>query len=208
MKYLIAHNNCEKVKDYITIFNKQNIDYDITLSVSDTNQYDGLIIPGGNDVTPSLYNQKVHPSVVEYDEEFDKQQLAIVDKFVREDKKIMGICRGLQLLNVYFKGDLIQDINSLIAHRNSSNYFSSHSIENSDYMLKLYGKFCTVNSFHHQAINRLADDLVMVSISNDGIIEAVKHKNKKIIAVQFHPEVKSKENEIDGLKLFDFFKGL
>ncbi len=75
-------------------------------------------------------------------------------------------------------------------------------------MKELYGTSCQVNSLHHQAIDQLADGFIVVSRSDDGIIEAIRHKDYPIIAVQFHPEMPVEQHEINGRYLFEYFKQL
>jgi putative glutamine amidotransferase len=160
-----------------------------------TVKIDGLVLPGGSDVNPRRYSRL--PSFMSYRpnsylELFDKE---ILPGLISKDFPIFGICRGLQTLNVHFGGSLHQHL-----------FFHPYSKNNQDLVHELTfisptktggeptGEDCKVNSFHHQAISRLAKDLEVLAISNTGtiygysIIEAVRHLSLPIVAVQWHPE--------------------
>lgn len=209
MKILIAHNDFQKVKNYCKVADYYNIKWDLYNPNTNLESYDGLLLPGGYDIDPSLYGEAPDETVTKFDKEFDQLQLNILDYFVQNKKPVIGICKGLQIINVYFGGTLIQDIKSNIKHRNADFNDSYHLVNNSDYMEELYGKESLINSMHHQAIKKIGNGLIAVSHSDDQIIEAVRHQSLPIYAVQWHPERTvfdfKKENLVDGFKLFDFF---
>ncbi|MCS7245612.1 MAG: gamma-glutamyl-gamma-aminobutyrate hydrolase family protein [candidate division WOR-3 bacterium] len=171
-------------------------------------KYKGLILIGGEDVHPKFYNEENLYS--EIDEERDIIEFEILDKFVNYQRMVFGICRGLQVINVFFKGSLYQDIpkqlNSYI-HKyyedktpkqvevfNNDTYHKVKIISENPFFKEI--EFI-VNSRHHQAIKDLAKDFYAFAISEDGIIEAIAHKKLLIFAVQWHPErVKSEYNKI------------
>lgn len=142
---------------------------------------DVFVLPGGEDIysgdyeeVPDYYSGR--PSTqLEY---FDNN---ILPEAIASGKKIIGICRGLQAINVYFGGTLNQH---MYWHKRSS--FSRdelvHKVKFSD------GKEVKVNSLHHQGIKRLGDNLNILATSEDGVIEAIKHNRYPIFAVQWHPE--------------------
>lgn len=150
---------------------------------------DAVLLPGGGDVNPHLYHEINHKTV--FDEKMDSFEFSVISLAISLNTAILGICRGLQVINVYFKGTLHQDI---LNHHNEL-----HQIKNSDLSIYRKKEFI-VNSYHHQAINKLAPGFVPFLISQDGIVEGIVDKKRKILAVQYHPEM-SKD-----LVLLKYFK--
>ncbi len=209
MKILIAHNDYNDVKNYCAVLEHYNYMWELYHQQIKPQNFDCLLLPGGYDVDPALYGQIPDKSVTLFDKSFDLMQLELLDHFVKSKKPVIGICKGLQIINTYFKGTLIQDIKTNIAHCNPDFSDRYHSVINSDYMFDLYGKTGTVNSQHHQAIDKIGNDLIAVSRSADNIIEAIRHSTLPIYAVQWHPERTvlnfQKEGVVDGFKFFDYF---
>jgi putative glutamine amidotransferase len=152
---------------------------------------DGICLPGGYDVDPSYYHQpNLHSELIEA--QIDQLDLDVIE--IAQEKKIpiFGICRGLQIINVALGGSLIQDIPKDILDHNISfknkTKDSGHfvSIVKESKLHSLFKEEIEVNSYHHQAIDRLADGLTICAVSSDGIIEAIEGEN--ILAVQWHPE--------------------
>lgn len=152
---------------------------------------DGICLPGGYDVDPSYYHQpnlKSEP----IEAEIDQLDLDVIEIAQEKEIPILGICRGLQIINVALGGSLIQDIPQNIIDHNVSfkNKTKNHghlvSIVKESKLHSIFGDETEVNSYHHQAIDRLADGLTVCAVSSDGIIEAVEGEN--ILAVQWHPE--------------------
>ncbi len=171
--------------------------------------YDGLLVCGGNDVSPSYYGEEINGSV-NIDEPRDKHELTIVNKFIEAKKSIMGICRGLQLLNVALGGSLIQDIDSKDIHKSTENGDRIHSVNatQGNIFYELYGGSFAVNSAHHQAIKDLGNGFIPCVRKGD-LIEAIVHKSLPIIAVQWHPERLHLLNNVsDGTLLFKHFLSL
>ncbi|GED67156.1 gamma-glutamyl-gamma-aminobutyrate hydrolase [Brevibacillus reuszeri] len=175
---------------------------------------DGLMFIGGSDVSPSLYGQPYKKGLGHIDPARDKFELKLLDKAVKRNLPLFGICRGLQLLNVYFGGTLVQDIErGYPTEINHAGFFApksniAHKVKLSEeHMLyPCFGKEeLAVNSFHHQMIDKLGDGLEAAAISEDGIIEAIVHKQYPfLVAVQWHPEMMF-ETEQEQLKLFQLF---
>ena len=146
---------------------------------------DLLLLPGGGDVHPRFYGQQINGST-DIDAARDGRELALVDEFLRAGKPVVGICRGLQLLNVYFGGTLRQHIEG---HSQIDGVDRLHAINTAPGLLReLYGTRCTVNSAHHQAIWRLGTGLQVFACAEDGTVEAVGHRTLPVFAVQWHPE--------------------
>lgn len=156
--------------------------------------FDGLVIPGGLDVDPFRYHQPNSDSTV-VSMEIDDLDIQATKIALDHNIEILGICRGLQVINVALGGTLLQDIekakpdalNHSFSTQNKA-HMNGHRIyidENSK-LYDLLGSEIEVNSYHHQAIDQLADGLMSVASSYDGIIEAVE--SKRLMAVQWHPE--------------------
>jgi putative glutamine amidotransferase len=150
-----------------------------------TYKLDGLVLPGGSDVNPRRYgalfsfmSYKPNPFLEYFDTEILPFYLS------QNNFPIFGICRGLQTLNVCFGGSLYQHIRR---HPGSaSKEHLAHEVSAVDEKGN-WGKF-GVNSFHHQAIKKLSEELNAIAYSHDRYVEGIYHKSKSIAAVQWHPE--------------------
>ncbi len=141
--------------------------------------FDALILAGGGDMDPSEFSER---DIGSYDIDIprDKAELALIRRCVAENKPILGICRGHQVVNIAFGGmTMLGD---------------------------LYGEEMLVNSSHHQANRKLGQGFYAVAWDSVGVIEAMQHGTLPIWTVQFHPEQMTGEHgEPDGQKIFDFF---
>ena len=179
--------------------------------------YDGLLIPGGWDIDPRRYGQSDHGECILIMEEMDDLQLAILDDFIRRGKPVLGICRGLQLINVYFGGTLIQHLPTSFRHFRPldtpvDKRHGCHAQPGS-WLEKLYGREFIHNSSHHQAVDRLAPELVIDSVClEDGVVEALHHETLPVYGVQWHPERMclrfASQDMVNGLHVLRFFSGL
>ena len=173
-------------------------------------EYDALILCGGNDISPSYYNEEMCGSR-EIDNMRDTAEFELADKFIKAGKPVMGICRGHQLLNVYFGGSLYQDIENVRTHRSGTETVACHIISAVDNSIlhSLYGKEFMVNSIHHQAVKKLGDGLVVTAVAEDGTVEAFEHTKLPVLGVQWHPErmcfENKNENTVDGAKIIEYF---
>lgn len=158
---------------------------------------DGFLFTGGADVEPEYYGEEKKDTCGETEPSRDKLEFAVLKKVLEKNKPILGICRGLQLINVAMGGTLYQDIpterRSDIRHvQTEDKYAPSHPIlvERDTPLSHLVGKgIMTGNSFHHQAIKTLASGLKVMAKSHDGMIEGVYAPHKKYLyAYQWHPE--------------------
>ena len=158
---------------------------------------DGLLVPGGIDVSPLLYGQDPIQAVTFTQEAQDRFELALIREAVAQGKPILAVCRGAQLVNVALGGTLYQDIHeqagATICHRQDSRIPSecTHTISTVPGTLfeRLMNGQTAVNSFHHQAVRDLAPGLVAAAWSADGILEAFESPTRPILGVQFHPEL-------------------
>ena len=174
----------------------------------------GLVLTGGEDVDPARYGEKRHEKVRSINAARDATEAALIEEAKARGKPVLAICRGIQILNVALGGTLVQDIPSQldtrIAHDEDSPRNSrSHeiSIEPGSLIAKAVGtERCTVNSFHHQSVKRVADGLRVTARSADGVIEGLESANDWwVMAVQWHPEEMTDSPEPWDRGLFNAF---
>ena len=158
---------------------------------------DGILMTGGHDVNPKMYGETAKDACGTPSDERDLMEKAIFNMALEADKPVLGICRGIQLMNVLLGGTLYQDLpteyESSIEHHMSAPYDrEEHKVEilPGNILAKIYGAGTHgVNSYHHQAIKELASKAEVMAISEDGLIEGIFVPGKKFIcAVQWHPE--------------------
>lgn len=158
------------------------------LSLSELCNCDALILPGGGDITPGFYGQGMHGSR-SVDTELDLLQIQALEFFIRTGKPVLGICKGMQLINVYFGGTLIQDLPNSENHQISEGDLLHKAYITQDCVLsQIFGKEFIINSNHHQAVDKLGRHLKPVQYSEDGVLEAFVHDKLPILGVQWHPE--------------------
>ena len=179
-----------------------------------SDEYDGLILCGGSDIDPKYYGEDITESV-NIDEKRDKAELELFKKFFEMKKPILGICRGCQLINVALGGSLHQNLLNADKHSSFSDYDLIHEVrvKEKNFLSEIYGEEFYVNSFHHQAIKEHGKDIDVIATACDGVtVEAIKHRDLPIFAVQWHPErmcfEKKREDTVDGSKIIEFFIGL
>lgn len=166
------------------------------------NIVDALVLSGGSDISPTLYNEE--PKDIRWSGvlERDHFELALLKHAKKRNIPVLGICRGFQLINIAYGGSLIQDIPSMrensFEHRNQEKYEKlTHglTILKDSFLYDVIGEEkITVNSVHHQGIKELGKNLDVMAYSDDGLIEAVKANDADfVVAVQWHPEWQSDE---------------
>lgn len=157
----------------------------------------GLIIAGRDrDIHPKYYGKEPDENIEYPEDDYeDELDFRLIEVFNKLNKPILGVCSGLQSLNVFFGGTLKQHIEN----HTSENGLIKHNItvEKNSFLYSLYGEKSLVNTIHHQAINKVADGFKVTAIAEDGIIEAIE--NGKLIGIQWHPEV---DLEFDTFRKF------
>lgn len=168
-------------------------------------QCDAILLSGGEDVDPYFYGQDPNQKLGSTIPLRDKVELKVIECALERNIPILAICRGIQILNVALGGTLIQDIptqrkdsiqHSQVVDRSWDTHWV-HIEKESKLASILEHTKVRVNSLHHQAIDVVAEDLVIVARSADGIVEAVEHKNygNFLVGVQWHPESMSATDE-------------
>ncbi|HNR29429.1 MAG TPA: gamma-glutamyl-gamma-aminobutyrate hydrolase family protein [Candidatus Hydrogenedentes bacterium] len=173
---------------------------------------DGVLLPGGIDVDPKFYGEDRHDKLEETDAALDELEFTALDYAIERGLPVLGICRGHQVMNVHFGGSLTQDIpshfegNPPVAHRFplSSKERREHPIviEEGTVLHEVFGVTrLVVNTYHHQAVKRLADGFVVSARTEDGLVEAIERREPPfMLGVQFHPErLRAKDARFDAL---------
>lgn len=156
---------------------------------------DGLILTGGEDPAPHLYGEEPMQKLGEVDYDRDLAELDLIRLAVERKKPILGICRGVQILNVACGGTLIQDIPSQVPGafqhaQKGSRQYGAHKVKLSPgFVADALGVTeILVNTFHHQAVKDVAPGFKVTAVSADGVIEAIESEDGLHIGVQWHPE--------------------
>ncbi|WP_339064673.1 gamma-glutamyl-gamma-aminobutyrate hydrolase family protein [Fusobacterium animalis] len=165
--------------------------------ISQAQLIDGLILSGGHDISPYNYGQEPSQKIGETFPERDTYEIILLEESKKRNIPILGICRGFQLINVAAGGTLYQDLSlipgNILKHNQVSNpTLKTHKVEikENSFISSIFGKETMVNSFHHQVINKVANDFIVVAKASDGVVEAIEHKTYKfLVAVQWHPEM-------------------
>lgn len=172
-----------------------NAGFDTTFD--DYNTSDALCLCGGGDISPCLYGA-VNRNSFNIDLERDIKESFYLRKFLDSNKPIIAVCRGLQVVNVYFGGTLEQNV---FGHSQINGEDVFHRVKLFGFLSEIYGDTALVNSAHHQTVSEVGEGLFVTAIGEDGVIEGLSRKN--LIAFQFHPERLSRN--IDGSKIFSRF---
>ncbi|MDD6024940.1 MAG: gamma-glutamyl-gamma-aminobutyrate hydrolase family protein [Oscillospiraceae bacterium] len=173
---------------------------------------DGLILPGGGDVDPQLYGQE-NWGCKHIDYALDRVQLEVCQRFVELKKPILGICKGHQIINICFGGTLCQDIPEEPRHGwNQGDRVHETTAREDSWLARIYGTEFSVNSCHHQAIDRLGKGLRLIQTASDGVPEGIIHEELPIVGVQWHPErmcgAHLRSDAVDGIHVFAHFRDM
>ncbi|ALJ21071.1 gamma-glutamyl-gamma-aminobutyrate hydrolase family protein [Microbacterium sp. No. 7] len=161
--------------------------------------FDGLVLPGGGDVDPARYGGDTSAPCYDVNPAQDALDLAIVDEAMRRGIPVLGVCRGLQVLNVACGGSLVEHLpHTDVRHTplkadDDGLRWAWHPVDlaaGSRLVAHAGASAIEVASGHHQAVRRVGDGLVVTATAADGVIEAVEHPTAPVLAVQWHPEAK------------------
>lgn len=198
----------QDTQNYETALNRLEISHQTTLDPEEASSASHLLLPGGGDIAPILFGQTDHGSR-QIDTELDILQLKALSLFVELKKPVLGICKGLQIINIYFGGNIIQHIDTADRHKwtgkDQKHYVYHSTLNRSDFFYELYGNSTLVNSAHHQAVDHLGDGLICACRADDNVIEGLFHISLPLFAVQWHPE---RIWEQGGESLFRYFISL
>jgi putative glutamine amidotransferase len=151
---------------------------------------DGLLLSGGTDLQPSLYGAEPDPDLHLPEPERDRAELGLVDVAIDDGIPVLGICRGLQVLNVWGGGSLHQHVpEHALYDIPPHDRVDALELEPGSRLYDMYGPHHVVNSLHHQTVDRVADGWSVVARSGDGTVEALEWPGHDVIAVQWHPEL-------------------
>lgn len=175
---------------------------------------DGVVMTGGEDVAPGFYGELPLPEMGDVNAPRDTFDLMLTRMSAREGKPILGICRGVQVINVAFGGTLWQDIPSQIPqspvqHRskNDENPFHNVYIKEGSRLAALTQTGSTrINTFHHQAVKDVAEGFMVTAMAPDSVVEAIEcfEMGYRIIGVQFHPEKMYATGDLRFQPLFEW----
>lgn len=196
--------------NYEHFLDRHQVDHLTSLSISDLSGCQRLLFPGGGDITPAFFGQRDHGSR-SIDTELDILQLQALDYGIHSGLPILGICKGMQLINVGLGGSIIQDLPTADRHRylEADQYHLCVNLPGSC-LQQLYGDTMLINSAHHQGLGKLGKGLQVISLCPfDQCIEAIRHETLPIIGLQWHPErLDPAQTSVTGAALLSYFLSL
>ena len=174
---------------------------------------DGFLFTGGPDIHPFYFGEETHEKCGNVSPERDQMELSFLPLVMAAKKPVLGICRGIQILNVYFGGTLTQDIPTQLGGDHSKGVCHPVTIKKDSILGNLYGESMEVNSYHHQALDKLGEGLQAIAWGESNghtFTEAVQHETLPIWSVQWHPErmtgpVTNPKECADSLPMFEYF---
>ena len=163
---------------------------------------DGILLPGGVDMNPDTFGERPHPRLGRIDPARDRVEMLLTRWAIDDEKPVLGLCRGLQVINVVLGGTLHQDVEAQLPNAIKHDYFPTHGFRRDhiahDVALAPRTRLreiagadrIAVNSMHHQGIKRLSPSLIPSATAPDGLVEAAESPNGHfLVGVQWHPEV-------------------
>ncbi len=215
MKPKIVLAREEALPNYVEALEQSGAAVLCTLDSGAVQEAQGLLLPGGGDMDPVYYGEKRNGSM-EPEVFLDEGQWELLKAFVQAKKPVLGICRGLQMINVFFGGSLYQDLAERDAHVQKDRKDQVHPVkavpQRGGIFSELYGEEFMVNSAHHQGVKEAGEGLRLCLLSRDGVVEALVHESLPIWGVQFHPERMGFSHKnpqtVDGARIFGAFMKL
>ena len=176
---------------------------------------DGLLLTGGGDIDPTIFGEEPHARLGDVEPARDAVELDLFKEVLALNKPILGVCRGLQVINIALGGNMYQDLNAqkegdLLQHiQKAPNFHGSHYVQvEPDSLLASITKEnqIKVNSFHHQAVKDVPKPLRISGVASDGVIEAIESTaHNFVLGVQWHPEALAQKEDAVSLQIFDTF---
>lgn len=209
MKKILVAGIPKDTINYVAVLKHLGAEPVVSLHPESVYSFDGLLLPGGGDICPSYFNQPVIDTR-KPDPDLDRAQFSVLYQFLHTHKPILGICKGMQLINVFFGGDLNQHVESEALHQwNGADQWHKTKVKKDSLLDMLYHTDFEVNSAHHQSIGSAGQDLEVIQTSMDGICEAICHEHLPLLGVQWHPERMCLEHKkygaADGTAVFRWF---
>ncbi len=179
----------------------------------------GILLPGGGDVTPALIGEDVQARLSDVQPDRDEVEMTLTRWAVKDNKPLLGICRGIQIIAAAFGGKLCQDLPTLNPEATKHNYTyvddtgpgwtdMIHTVELTEgtRLAKIVGsQTIEVNSLHHQAVTEVVEPLVVTGVSSDGVVEVIEHPSHAFLCgVQWHPETLVPEHK-EARLIFEAF---
>jgi putative glutamine amidotransferase len=181
-------------------------------------ELDGVFLPGGADIDPASYGQERHPRCDKSDPFRDRVELALARWAIPDHKPVLGVCRGLQLMNLACGGSLYQDLADQFAGAIKHDYFPfggqfardylAHEVDvaKGSRLAEIFGAGALkVNSMHHQGIREIGSGLVATAVAPDGLVEGIEAADDSyLVGVQWHPEALT-DGDAHSRRLFRSF---
>lgn len=199
-------------ENYVRYVKDASIEPIVTLNMKEAACCDGLILPGGGDITPAFFGERNDGSG-NIDTELDILQFQALELAIGKSMPVLGICKGMQIINVGLGGNLIQNLSStscdIHRYENGDKYHSSIILQGT-WLYELYGQAAVINSAHHQAVKRMGNGLYAIQwCTDDQCVEALSHETLPIIGVQWHPErIEKSFSKISGGPILSYFVSL
>lgn len=172
---------------------------------------DGFLIPGGQDVNPALYGEEAQEQTIEISPIKDSAEQTFLTFMLQQDKPVLGICRGIQLLNVTYGGTLYQDLPNEIHQKHHMDppynmFWHMVNLIPDTPIAEIIGRdTLEVNSIHHQAIHEVAPSMKVMAVTEQNVVEGIYDPNHKfVLGIQWHPEYLY-ERDKGSRKIFQAF---
>ena len=213
-KHVLSNNNVEAVirAGGLPVIIPTGIDKDVKQLCA---MLDGLLLTGGGDIDPMLFGEEPHKHLGDVSPSRDIIEMALAQEMLRVNKPVLGICRGLQIINIALGGNMYQDIYSqrdvpLLQHAQKAHrHHQSHlvQVEKGSLLESIAGSSqIKVNSYHHQAVKDVPLPLIVSGVASDGTIEAIEStQHAFVLGVQWHPEALADNKETVSLAIFEKF---